>query len=123
MNMTHFKTHSLFMFISQSLDSVDPIDFFMPLCMMTWSFIIMFCNCEVGQSMDNQFLKLSNDIYKCDWFCLPHKLQRMFIIIIMNAQPVLIYGFGNVVCSRESFKRVRLHSTENHKFLLKIKFN
>lgn len=78
----------------------------MPLCLIIWSFAIMFFNCEIGQDVSNQFNKLSDDIWKCDWYLLSHQLQRMLIVIIINAQdPVFIRGFGNVECTRDSFKQ------------------
>ena len=61
----------------------------------------------MGQNVSNQFNKLGDEIYKCDWYLFPHKLQRMLVIIMINAQePVSIRGFGNVVCTRDSFKQV-----------------
>lgn len=103
--------------ILQSIGSTDPIEFFLPLCMMMWSFVAMFCICETGQNVSNQFSKLSEDILKCDWYWLPHKLQRMFIIIMINAQePVFIRGFGNIKCTRTSFKQVNIFVWKNHEF-------
>lgn len=76
---------------------------------MIWSFAVIFATCEIGQNMCNQYNKLGDEIYKCDWYALPRKLQRMFIIIMINAQePVSIRGYGNVVCTRDSFKNVSL---------------
>ena len=89
------------------MDSSNPADLFMPLCLIMWSFVAMFFNCEMGQNVSNQFNKLGDEIYKCDWYLFPHKLQRMLVIIMINAQePVSIRGFGNVVCTRDSFKQV-----------------
>lgn len=69
----------------------------------------MFYICETGQDVSDRSNKFGDEIYKCDWYLLPHKLQRMLIIILINAQePVYIRGFGNVECTRESFKQVKL---------------
>lgn len=67
----------------------------------------MFSVCEIGQSVDNQFDRLSDMVYECDWYLLSLTLQRMLITVIANAQePVSIRSFGNIKCSRESFMRV-----------------
>lgn len=91
------------------MGSSDPVELFTPLLMMMWSFVMIFCICEIGQSVDNQFDNLNDDIWKCDWYLLPPKLQQMLIIIIGNSQePKSIRGFGNIECTRESFKQVNL---------------
>lgn len=92
----------------QSMESENPIELYMPLCLMMWSFVVIFFNCEIGQDVRNQCNELSDAIYrKCHWYILPRKLQRMLIIIIANAhQPVSIRSFGNIECTRDSFKQV-----------------
>lgn len=89
------------------MGSSNPIEIFMPICVMMWSFVSMFLICEMGQMVSNHFNRFSDKIYMCDWYFLPLELQQMFVIIIMNAQPVLIRGYGNVECTRDSFKRVK----------------
>lgn len=97
--------------ILKSIGSDCPVALFLPICLMIWSILILLSNCEMGQNVSNQFQVLSEEICKCDWYLMPHNLQRILIIIILNVQPVLISGFANVVCSRDSFKRVNLHIT------------
>lgn len=74
---------------------------------MMWSFVLMYFTCELGQSVDNQFDTLSDEIYESDWYLLPQELQQMLVMVITSAQEsVPIRSFGNIKCTRDSFKRV-----------------
>lgn len=67
----------------------------------------MFFFCYFGEQFTNAFSQLNEAIYKCDWFLLPLKMQKMFPLIIMNTRrPVYLEGFGNVRCTLETFKKV-----------------
>lgn len=51
---------------------------------------------------------MNDEIYQCDWNEFPHKIQRMFPIILMLAQePVNIQSTGSFVCNRETFNKVK----------------
>lgn len=77
------------------------------LLFITASFVTVFLTCEMGQNVSNQFNKFGDKVGTCDWYLLLRKLQQMFVIVMINAQePVSIRGFGNVECTRDSFKRV-----------------
>lgn len=48
-------------------------------------------------------------IGKLSWYLLPVEIQRLLLFTIMNVQrPVVIKCFGNILCGREQFKKVRL---------------
>lgn len=103
----------------QSIGESNLVEVFTPLLMMMWSFVMIFGHCELGQSVDNEFDSLRVVIWNCDWYLLPHKWQRMFVIIIGNAQePKSIRGFGNIECTRESFKRVNLGLFEGNAWIM-----
>lgn len=102
-----FSTNRLQLLFTQNVGSPNAVDIFMPMCLIIWSSEILIFICEIGQNVSNQCNELSDDIWKCDWYSLPHEFQRMFIIMIMNAQaPISIRGLGNIVCARVSYKRV-----------------
>lgn len=52
-------------------------------------------------------MDLNEFIYNCDWDQFPSDIQRMLRIIMINAQrPVFFQGFGNILCTRDTFKKV-----------------
>ena len=53
------------------------------------------------------FADLNDAIYQLDWYTFPSEIQRMLPTLLMNAQQeVIIKGFGNMICKRETFKTV-----------------
>lgn len=77
------------------------------LCVTFWSFALIFLFCNFGEKISGQFTKLNDVIYQCNWYLCPLKIQQMFPMILTATQNVpTMTSFGNVVCSRESFKKV-----------------
>lgn len=73
------------------------------------TFVIIFVACECGQNVTLQFEKFSNTLSQCKWYFLPIELQRMLITVMINTQhPTYIQGYGNIECTRYSFKKVLL---------------
>ena len=63
--------------------------------------------CELCEQISNGFEEVSDTIYQLDWYTYPMEIQRMLPIILNHAQqPVEIVSFGNIVCSRDTFKKV-----------------
>lgn len=72
------------------------------------SVVVMFCVCEFGQRVNGHFETFDNEVGQCRWYLFPLELQQMLVIATMNTQqPVMIQGFGNIPCTRESFKMVK----------------
>lgn len=72
-----------------------------------WSFVALLFVCEIGERTTDKFNKLNSKIYQCDWYVFPIKMQQMLVIVLANAQrPVIVKGFANTLCARESFKKV-----------------
>lgn len=72
-----------------------------------WSFVIIFIVCELGQRLTNEFDTYNHTLYQCNWYAFPIELRHMFIVVLMNAQqPVVIKGFADTLCARESFEKV-----------------
>lgn len=85
--------------------------------MMMYSFVAMFFTCEMGQKVNNQYGDLSDEIYMCDWYLLPNGLQQMFIMVMKITQKsVFIRGFGNMECTRDSFKGVTFRHCSKYDF-------
>lgn len=55
--------------------------------------------------VSNRFEKI--DIYmECDWYLYSPQMQRILPIMILNADEIVIKGYGNVLLTRETFKMV-----------------
>lgn len=71
-------------------------------------FLFLF-SCELGEMMTNHFEKFKNALDQSDWTLFPIKIQKLFIIVLFNAQqPTIVHGYGNTPCIRETFKKVHL---------------
>lgn len=71
------------------------------------TFILSFS--ELGQKLTNSFDKIEDLINQLDWYLLPIRIQNLLPTIIMNEQqPTVIRCFGNILCSRDQFKKVNL---------------
>lgn len=50
---------------------------------------------------------LDEKLCHCKWYLLPLKMQRIYAIVMINAQQrMVIEGFANTHCTREAFKKV-----------------
>lgn len=56
----------------------------------------------------NQFEMFNDELNQCiDWYALPIGLQKLLIIVMTNAQrETVIRGFGNIFCTRTTFRKV-----------------
>lgn len=77
-------------------------------CLLFWSFVLVLIMCEFGQMVTEQFECFNDAIEQCDWYLFAHHdIQRMFSIVVSNTQQsTFLQSFGNIRCSRDSFKRV-----------------
>lgn len=78
-----------------------------PLTEMLWSFGMIAVFCEVSEKVIDEFDAFNEEIYGCNWYLLPKELQRMFLTFILSTQhPKIIRGFGDILCIRQTFKKV-----------------
>lgn len=79
-------------------------------------FVVSFFQvCELGERTTAGFDSFNDTFFQCEWYLFPIELQQMLLIMIANAQqPVIIKGFANTLCARESFAKV-------NKNLIKLK--
>lgn len=71
-----------------------------------WSFILIFFLCEFGEIVATQFDMFHVEFSKCKWYLLPLEMQRMLLILLADVQPMTIRGYGDVMCTRVTFKKV-----------------
>lgn len=63
--------------------------------------------CHYGENVTSQFDTINYAIYDCDWYLFPNEVQRILPTVMMSTQKQMVLrGLGNVVCTREAFKRV-----------------
>lgn len=77
--------------------------------LMVWPLAVIFGFCEYGEMLSEQFDAVGDKLCQCDWYTFPIKLQRIFLIVVVNAQQMtVIYCFENTPCARDTFKKVNL---------------
>lgn len=73
-----------------------------------WIFFVF----NMGDTITSRFERVSNSVYSCRWVDFPPKSRKYVNTMLVVAQkPIYIQGFGNVRCTRETFKSVWLKYT------------
>ena len=106
----HFKILTLF-FISfpKSNDNLNLFDILSTTILVILTIVFGFVVCESGERVTNQFDMIDDELGRCDWHKLPIKMQKMYLIFRSDTQQSKnITSYGNIVCTRETFKRVRI---------------
>lgn len=76
--------------------------------LMSWSFVMIYSFCEMGQMVTTQHNVFEEELHQCSWYLFPMKLQRIHLIVLANAENApTVSGFGNIECLRTSLKNVR----------------
>lgn len=72
-----------------------------------WSVFPIYLFSDLGEDVSNHFYELNDTIYQSEWYAFPIEVQRMLPILLMTTQKQVVpRGFGNLLCIRESFKKV-----------------
>ena len=89
-----------------------------------WSFGTIFFYCEFGQRLSDLFVEIDHAIGRLDWYLFPNEVQRLLVNFISDTQqPKFIRSYGNILCTREVFKKVNfLKRKQNLKGKI-LKFN
>ena len=76
--------------------------------MLFWSIVIVGFACNFGEMLSNQLDAIHAELCRCNWYLCPIDVRHIILIILANTQrPMIVTGFGNVQCTRASFKRVK----------------
>lgn len=63
--------------------------------------------CDLGESVSNGFDALDEAVCSGNWYTFPIEIQRILPTILLATQkPVLLRGFGNIPCLRETYRKV-----------------
>lgn len=70
-------------------------------------FGLIFVACELNQRLTDKFGNFNDNLWEYNWYLFPIELKRMYLIFASNTQqPVNIRAYGNIFCTRETFKLV-----------------
>lgn len=87
---------------------------------MLWAFVMIFIFCGQSEEMINEFETFNHKLGECNWYSLPLDIQRMYLIFISNTQqPKIIQGYGNILFTRDTFKKV-IFSNFNEKLKTRV---
>lgn len=90
-------------------DSIDLIEISLTLMIVFWVFGFLSIISESSQRVTDQFVAFGEELERCDWLMLSKKMQGMYLIFLSNIQQkTYIKCYGNILCSRETFKKVNL---------------
>lgn len=69
---------------------------------------VIYVNSTLGQSMTDKFDEFSEKLGQCNWYIYPIGIKRMYGTFLLNAQQeTYLQGYGNLVCSHETMKKVK----------------
>lgn len=92
------------------------LNLMLPLLLTVWSFMLISIVCESGERVTEQFSKYNDTLNQCNWYLLPVDIQQMLLIFIADVQqPIHIRGYGNIICTRDSFKQVTISTSRKNK--------
>lgn len=73
---------------------------------------IIFILSEFGEMVNNEFAAFDGKLCQCVWYNFPNQTQQIFGAFMMYSQDlVIIQGFGNARCTRDTFKRVSFNAS------------
>lgn len=73
---------------------------------MALAWLYLFCN--IGDEITTRFRNVGDTLYRGPWHKLPLNLRRNIpeMILMIAQKPIHIQGFGNLRCTRETYKSV-----------------
>lgn len=97
----------IFIFVCFQDQTASPVMIVVMICLTFWSFSLAFFFCEFGELISSNYGDLPIGLYDNKWYFYPLNEQRMIPTILIGTQDVVtLCGFGNVRCTRETFKTV-----------------
>lgn len=91
----------------QTKDTIDPSMVSLFIIMLLLAYVPIFFFCEFGECITSEFNGLDDDFIQLDWHSFPIEIKHQLPITVAGLQqPVVIQGFGNLVFTRDAFKKV-----------------
>lgn len=71
------------------------------------SFFVLFLACEFGEWLTGRFDKFNDAFVRCKWYLWSDEMRRIYLIALAGTQQTeYIRSYGNIPCTRDSFKKV-----------------
>lgn len=94
----------------------NPVEWLNQIIFVLCSFVLIYLLCELGQKVTDRFGVFHTELYQCHWYCFSIEIQRMLAIFLLDTQqPVFIHSSGDILCTREVFKKVILKQKRSRK--------
>lgn len=96
------------MFFFQKIRNRDDDAFFIA-CGTISNIGIAYLQCLLGKMITERFARMPNHLFEhTNWYRLPNKLQKYFLLMIANTQkPLFFDGLGMFIVNLETFTTVR----------------
>lgn len=96
-----------FPFISKWAEHSNLMDIIIIAYLIILIISLLFVFCEGGHFCTATFENIEDDVVQCDWYLLPIKLQRMYMVFLASTQnPNEISTFFSITSGRETSKKV-----------------
>lgn len=111
----------LFFFLKKSQSNGKYFGLIDPFTRIFWSIAQIYLFCNFGENVTNRFSAINDSVYECSWYSFPKEVQRILPIVMVSAQQSLVIkAFGNILCTRQTFKTVNKSNTAIQFFVIKI---
>lgn len=91
----------------KSENMLEPAEIMTPLTEILYAFSMIAFYCEFSEEIIAEFDKFNEELSRCEWYLFSNELQQMYLTFILDTQqPKLIQGYGNIMCTRDTFKKV-----------------
>lgn len=84
--------------------------FVTPIYEILWTLIFTWIFCHFGEQVSNSFTEIYEENCNFNWYQFPLNIQRTMLDVIgATQQPIVLRGFGNILCIQRTFKQVNFH--------------
>lgn len=93
--------------LSQLADDSNLTEILILSMALSWGFTLIFVICEPGEYVTKHFFAFGEEFEQCDWYMLPIKLRRLYLIFLLDTQQSIhIECYGRILCTRDTLKKV-----------------
>ena len=102
-------------YFTKSDHALDPMELMTPITELAWAFALIACFCEFSHIMSEEFNRFNDELNKSEWYLIPIEMQRIYLIFLLDTQQLtVVCGFGNIFCTRDTFKSVNQFISLKH---------
>lgn len=90
-------------------DDTKLFEILVVLIIAIWVFGLVFFICDLGERITYHHDMFYRELERSEWNMLSTRLQRLYMMFLTDAQQsTYISCYGNVSCTRDTFKTVRI---------------